>query len=207
MKILFASIGAYGHLYPLMPLALAAAEAGHDVRLATGEPFLTRMPLPTVPAYTGLPLEEAVAETRRRYPELTGVDLSIAMFADIAPEQMTPTLIEVCESFEPDLVVYEGDVTGAGIAADLLDIPAAAFAIGLSRFVYPMLHGATLRYRAARMGATWPTGAAGPGAGPSPDRSGPAVVRTVHRGTGDPDPLGGLQRGDVGPAGRVAAAR
>ena len=33
----------------MMPLALAAAEAGHDVQIATGEPFLDRLPLPTFP--------------------------------------------------------------------------------------------------------------------------------------------------------------
>ena len=149
MKILFASLGAYGHLYPMMPLALAAVQAGHDVQLATGEPFLDRMPLPTVAAYTGMALEDAVAETRARYPEISGLDLTTALFADIAAEYVTPSLIEVCERFRPDLVVYEGMMIGAGIAADLLEIPAAAFAIGLARSVYPILHGATKRYRAA----------------------------------------------------------
>lgn len=147
MKILFASLGAYGHLYPLMPLALAAAEAGHEVRVATGAPFLDRLPLPTVPAYTGLELGDAVAETRRRHPQLSGVDLSVAMFADVTSEQVLPTMVEVCENFGPDLVVYEAMITGAGVAADVLGIPAAAYAIGLARFVYPMLHGETIRYR------------------------------------------------------------
>ena len=49
MKIVVASIPAYGHLYPLMPLALACADAGHDVTIAVGPPFLDRLPLPTVP--------------------------------------------------------------------------------------------------------------------------------------------------------------
>ncbi|HEU4908508.1 MAG TPA: hypothetical protein VFT17_06570 [Propionibacteriaceae bacterium] len=30
VKIMFASLGAYGHLYPMMPLALACAAAGHE---------------------------------------------------------------------------------------------------------------------------------------------------------------------------------
>jgi UDP:flavonoid glycosyltransferase YjiC (YdhE family) len=148
VRVLFASLGAYGHLYPMMPLALAAQDADHEVLLATGDPFLTRLPLPTVPAYTGMRLEDAIAEARERHPDATGVDLSIAMFADVAAEATTPTLLEVCGRFEPDLVVYEGMMTGAGIAADLLEIPAAAFAVGLARMVYPMLHGATLRFRA-----------------------------------------------------------
>ncbi len=36
LKIVFASLGAYGHLYPMMPLALACRDAGHDVVVATG---------------------------------------------------------------------------------------------------------------------------------------------------------------------------
>ena len=46
---MFASLGAYGHLYPMMPLALACADAGHETVIATGPPFLERLPLPTVP--------------------------------------------------------------------------------------------------------------------------------------------------------------
>ena len=46
---MFASLGAYGHLYPMMPLALACADAGHEAVIATGEPFLGRLPLGTVP--------------------------------------------------------------------------------------------------------------------------------------------------------------
>ena len=43
MKILFSTRPAYGHVYPLMPLALAAREAGHDVRFATTGQFLGKL--------------------------------------------------------------------------------------------------------------------------------------------------------------------
>ena len=48
---MFASLGAYGHLYPMMPLALALADVGHEAVIASGPPFLGRLPLPTVPGY------------------------------------------------------------------------------------------------------------------------------------------------------------
>jgi hypothetical protein len=51
VKIMFASLGAYGHLYPMMPLALACAAAGNETVIAVGPPFLGRLPLPTVPGY------------------------------------------------------------------------------------------------------------------------------------------------------------
>jgi hypothetical protein len=37
-----------------MPLALAASDAGHDVVVATGAPFLGRLPLPTAAAAAGV---------------------------------------------------------------------------------------------------------------------------------------------------------
>jgi hypothetical protein len=145
---MFASLGAYGHLYPMMPLALACADAGHEVVIATGKPFLDRLPLPTVPGYPAhLELDWAMQETTRRHPDLHGRQLSIAMFADVMAEHVAHTLIAQCERMQPDLVVFEGMDTGAGVAASVLGIPAAAYAIGLKSFVYSSLHQATVGYQ------------------------------------------------------------
>jgi UDP:flavonoid glycosyltransferase YjiC (YdhE family) len=148
VKIMFASLGAYGHLYPMMPLALACAEAGHEVVIATGEPFRNRLPLPTVPGYPAtLELDWAIQEARRRHPDLHGAEFSMAMFADVTAEQVAPTMIEQCEQTRPDLVIFEGMDTGAGVAASVLGIPAAAYAIALVSSVYSMLHPATVSYQ------------------------------------------------------------
>jgi hypothetical protein len=37
MRILFASLASVGHTYPLIPLAIAARDAGHEVYFAAGE--------------------------------------------------------------------------------------------------------------------------------------------------------------------------
>jgi hypothetical protein len=37
MRVLFASLASVGHTYPLIPLAIAARNAGHDVHFAVGE--------------------------------------------------------------------------------------------------------------------------------------------------------------------------
>jgi UDP:flavonoid glycosyltransferase YjiC (YdhE family) len=148
VKILFASLGAYGHLYPMMPLALACADAGHQVVIATGKPFLDRLPLPTVPGYPmTLEIDWAIQEARRRHPDLHGAELSMAMFADVTAEQVAPTMIEQCERIRPDLVIFEGMDTGAGVAASVLGIPAAAYAIGLRSSIYSVLHPATVGYQ------------------------------------------------------------
>lgn len=144
VRVMFASLAAYGHLYPMMPLASACADAGHDVVIATGETFLGRLPLPTVPAYPrSLTLQGTIRETRRRHPELHGEAFTTAMFAEVAPETTVPSMLEQCDRAEPDLVVFEGMHTGAGVAASVRGIPAAAFAIALAAGIYGPLHSST----------------------------------------------------------------
>jgi UDP:flavonoid glycosyltransferase YjiC (YdhE family) len=148
VKIMFASLGAYGHLYPMMPLALACADAGHEAVIASGSPFLGRLPLPTVPGYPpNLELDWTIQEARRRHPDLHDQDFSMTMFADVAAEFVAPTMIEQCERLRPDLVIYEAMNTGAGVAASVLGIPAAAFAILLASSFYGSLHTATVDYQ------------------------------------------------------------
>lgn len=147
MLVVFASLPAYGHLYPMMPLALACADAGHQVAVATGEPFVDRLPLPT---FFGHPpdfgLDWAIAETSRRHPQLDGLQFATAMFADAAAGAVSSTLLTVLETTGPDLVVYEAMNAGAGVAADVLGIPAVAFSIGIASFVPALLHSEAVTY-------------------------------------------------------------
>ena len=149
MKILFASLGAYGHLYPMLPLALAAADTGHEVLIATGDPFLDRLPLPTVAAYRDLGLDDAVAETRRRHPGVGGEELSLVMFADVTAGHIAPIMIDNLRRIRPDLLVYEPLISGAGVAASVLEVPAVTFSISLNRFFFPQVHAATIDYQRA----------------------------------------------------------
>jgi hypothetical protein len=71
----------------------------------------------------------------------------MAMFADVAAESVAPTMIEQCERIRPDLVVYEAMNTGACVAASVLGIPAAAYAIILASSFYSSLHTATVGYQ------------------------------------------------------------
>ncbi|HEU5484729.1 MAG TPA: glycosyltransferase [Microlunatus sp.] len=151
MKVAFSAIGAYGHVFPMLPLAMAFRDAGHEVVMATAEPFLGTLPLRTVATYDpSLTLEWAVGETRRRHPDLHDDELSIAMFADVTADASIPVTIEVLTSEQPDLVIGEPLHVGALIAASLLGIPAAAFSIGLTPSFYPLVHGAAVGYHRHR---------------------------------------------------------
>jgi UDP:flavonoid glycosyltransferase YjiC (YdhE family) len=149
VKILFAALPAYGHLYPLMPLALACADAGHDVTVACGPPFLDRLPLPTVRSLPDVEISDAFTEASRRDPEAQGVDLVVRMFADVASEAVAGTLLPLLEDDRPDLVVYEAMDVGAGVAADVLQIPAVGYAISLDPSGYALMHSPAVGYRSA----------------------------------------------------------
>ncbi|MFI9011042.1 glycosyltransferase [Actinosynnema sp. NPDC053489] len=96
MRVLFASLASVGHTYPLVPLAIAARDAGHEVRFAVGEevhePLAAHGLRPFRPADT---------------------------FYEIYAEDLRPEL----ERLRPDLVVHGWGVPGAATAARDAGIP------------------------------------------------------------------------------------
>ncbi|SCG68855.1 glycosyltransferase [Micromonospora halophytica] len=96
MRLLFTSLASVGHTYPLIPLAIAARDAGHEVHFAAGE--AVHAPL----AANGLrPFRPADA------------------FYDIYAEDLEPELARL----RPDLVVHEWGLPGAAVAAYRAGIP------------------------------------------------------------------------------------
>ncbi|GAA4581431.1 glycosyltransferase [Planotetraspora phitsanulokensis] len=96
MRVLFASLASVGHTYPLIPLAIAARDAGHEVHFAAGEEV--HPPL----AANGLrPFRPADS------------------FYEIYAEDLEPELARL----RPDLVVHEWGLPGAAIAAYRAGIP------------------------------------------------------------------------------------
>jgi UDP:flavonoid glycosyltransferase YjiC (YdhE family) len=51
MRVLFASLALVGHAYPLIPLAIAARDAGHEVHFAAGEGLPGRPSPRTAPEF------------------------------------------------------------------------------------------------------------------------------------------------------------
>lgn len=133
MKIVFAGLPAYGHLYPMLPLALACADAGHDVTVAAGEPFLGTLPVPTVPGIPeGIVLHDLEQETFRNHPGLEpGPDFATYLFGETTARHVEPVLRALFDCERPDLVVHEVMDVGAAVAAARLGIRAVAFGLGL----------------------------------------------------------------------------
>jgi hypothetical protein len=96
MRVLFASLASPGHTYPLIPLAVAAREAGHEVHYAAGE-------------HVHPPL---VANGLRPFRPADS-------FYELYAEDLEPELARL----RPGLVIHEWGVPGAAVAARRAGIP------------------------------------------------------------------------------------
>jgi UDP:flavonoid glycosyltransferase YjiC (YdhE family) len=96
VRVLFASLGSAGHAYPLVPLAAAARDAGHEVHFAAGEEVHAALE-----GHGLRPFRPADA------------------FYEIYAEDLAPEL----DRLRPDLVVHGWGVPGAAVAAQQAGVP------------------------------------------------------------------------------------
>jgi UDP:flavonoid glycosyltransferase YjiC (YdhE family) len=141
VRIVVASLPAYGHLYPMLPFAQACAAAGHEVTVATGTPFLDALPLPTT---AGIPADVTLQDIEREaLSGLTGdgpMDFVIRMFGTVTAGHVEPVLSRLLADTRPDLVIYEMTNVGAALAAERAGIRSIAFGLGLWNPVIPIWH-------------------------------------------------------------------
>lgn len=146
MKVLFASLGNYGHVFPLIPLAQAAHEAGHEVWFATSEQFHSILEKAQLrPVTSGLTVPEAFIEAAggQAFLEANGgavqasdippevlAGLAVKAFGSVLPRCVFADLTPVLDTVRPDLVVYESFNPGAAFAAAAAGVPAVCHAIG-----------------------------------------------------------------------------
>lgn len=131
MRILFSALPAYGHVFPLMPLAIACRDAGHDVAFATGQPFTDRLPVPTIAlAVTQRDFDLANAEVSAQLRRGGAYEHTVAtMMARTIGGPMRAALSPVIGTFEPDLVITEYLNVGARVAAVEHGVRAYSYAI------------------------------------------------------------------------------
>ena len=168
MKILFSTRPAYGHVYPLLPLALAARSAGHDVRFATTGPFLRSLGALGFAAYdVGLTIEEArdvlvASLDTDRVP--TGPDgrpdleMGGRLFIDVLGRRTAGDLARLLTRVDVDVVVYEQFDLGAAVAAHAAGIPAVCHSLspGMPPDVIELVAGDRLARLWARHGVIAP---------------------------------------------------
>jgi UDP:flavonoid glycosyltransferase YjiC (YdhE family) len=137
VRVLFTTTGHSGHLLPLVPLARACEAAGHDVLVATHAaraPNVERVGL-TVRAVKEAP-DEAWGPLMGRLPGMAqseGDAVIIAEgFARTGAGGVLHGVLEVVESWEPDVVVHECYEFAGPLAAERHGLPCARVALGLA---------------------------------------------------------------------------
>ncbi|MEV6901312.1 glycosyltransferase [Amycolatopsis sp. NPDC051372] len=139
MRLVFTSLASHGHLYPLIPLAVAARGAGHDVAFATAEdfhPVLEKAGLRAEKA--GLTIYDAFAakyagdpaQRRREASEEEMAEVIGQVFGRVLPERFVADLGALFERERPDLVIYEVGNSGGAFAARKAGIPAMGHGFG-----------------------------------------------------------------------------
>jgi UDP:flavonoid glycosyltransferase YjiC (YdhE family) len=137
MRVLFCCRPAYGHVRPLLPLAMACRGAGHEALFATGDGFvepLRRRGFRT--ERVGISIEEGDRRALELYPELNELAreerwrFGLVVFADVLPRHTIADLLPLLDELAPDLLVHDEMDVGAPVAAELAGIPAVAHSLG-----------------------------------------------------------------------------
>lgn len=135
MRILMTSLGATGHVLPLVPFARALERAGHEVLVAAQReqgPKVERTGLAFAP-FDDPPEEEwkpLIAEIGRLGWEEAGDRIVAEMFATVDPRAALPRLLELVERWQPDVIVRESCEFAGALAAERHGIPHARVVLG-----------------------------------------------------------------------------
>jgi UDP:flavonoid glycosyltransferase YjiC (YdhE family) len=156
MRLLFTFAGGNGHFEPLIPIAQAAAAAGHTVAFA-GQPVMT--PAIQAAGFTAFATAGAtLSSTPARLPllkldlEREDHDLREGFVRRLA-RQRAHALLDLCAAWQPDLIVCDEIDFGAMIAAERLGLPyATMLVIAAGSFVRKAVVGEALNELRAEHG-------------------------------------------------------
>ena len=131
MRVLFSCVATYGHFRPLLPLARAFAEAGHEVAFATSGSFAPRVEAAgfrLLPA--GMDEQEVTAQLTPFHAYLASVPpgerrplLFTRRFATLEAPAKVDALHAVTSAWKPDLLVFGSADLAAPIVAASLELP------------------------------------------------------------------------------------
>ena len=122
MRVLLTAAAGTGHVVPLLGVARALRDAGHDVAVATHASRHDLVRDAGVPCLAaGMSEQEWIDERRRRWPESEGqppATWAVRMFAQIVAPAALPALSQIVARWRPDLVIHEeGEYAGPVAAA------------------------------------------------------------------------------------------
>lgn len=148
-----------GHYEPLLPLAIAAKDAGHAVAFATGEPYEERARRAGFEAFAAGPPEsfrDEWAARFRGFERLVGDEqrrfVLTEIFANLELEPRAVALDAVVDAWGPDLVVHEVAELAAPLIGSARGIPYVDVSYGrlISRSLLRATGDASARHWRAR---------------------------------------------------------
>ena len=140
MRILFVSAPLIGHLFPMVPLAVALREAGHEVRVAAGGDAAAARPagLDVDDVVPGFDFSRIARRVLLRHPLIGRAELAgkggtrgVALLFGAVNDELLGGTVRLAREWSPDIVVYEPLAAAGAHAAAELGVPA-------------VLHGNTL---------------------------------------------------------------
>ncbi|MGN6697549.1 MAG: glycosyltransferase [Thermomicrobiales bacterium] len=129
MRVLFTTQPVPSHLYPLVPLASALASAGHDVAFATAPSFSPSVAaagfrafpagMDFLPGQVDIPLGRVQAGGDPAHAHAVLAEF----FGWATAQRMTPDVLTLCRTWQPDLIVRDPVEFGGCLAAECLGLP------------------------------------------------------------------------------------
>lgn len=138
MRVLFSSTSGYGHVLPMLPLALAFRDAGHDVLWATGADATRLVSTAgldaTAAGLSGAALRSGTAPLHARAAQLDPPERAAYMFPHMFAALMAPPmaddLLPLARDWRADLLVHEHGELASPLVGALLAIPSVTHAFG-----------------------------------------------------------------------------
>lgn len=129
MRILFTTLPATGHFHPLVPIAHAAAAAGHEVAFAAPAsfcPVVEAVGFRCFPAgfeRGGVPLDELFPQMRALTGEAFTRFVNGHIRVAVEGARMVPNLLTLAATWPPDVIVRDASEYGGCVAAEVLGLP------------------------------------------------------------------------------------
>jgi MGT family glycosyltransferase len=131
MRVLFTTLPGAGPLHPLVPLAQALTQAGHEVAFATSPSYCQTIEangfrcFPAGYDWLVSAWEPVYAHVRGGWADKQSFSPFIDVYADFLPCSMAPDLFRIAETWCPDVVVREPMEFAGCVVAEALSIPHA----------------------------------------------------------------------------------
>lgn len=138
LRVLVTTTPGLGHIVPLMPLARALHDRGHDLRWVGGHGGIDEVvQLGIDVVFAGIGEAERQRELVRRYPEVPEVPaperqefVFPKVFGELASPEMLQPVRSIVEKWTPDLIVHDAAELAAPLVAAAAEIPSVCHGFG-----------------------------------------------------------------------------